>query len=171
MLEIGTHGVYEWLVTDKEFDLLQICPDVVVGKYVVITSLDSGAHIPTEEEIAAGWQSRGKVAYSPRIQNAQEVPHGGWDEWYIFESPVDLGTSHLEDNVFEVPHEDRHVSVFVNYNFAFHLPDVKALAALFWDQLARIEPESYVGDNYFLNFATTNRSLFAAVRDALETLK
>ncbi len=29
----------------------------------------------------------------------------GWDEWYIFENPTDLGTSHLEENVFDVPQE------------------------------------------------------------------
>lgn len=171
MLETGTHGIYEWLVTDREFDLLQICPEVAIGKYVAITSLDSGPLVPTEKEIAAGWQSRGGIAYSPKIQTAQEVPRAGWDEWYIFEGPADLGTSHIGDNVFEVPHDERHVSVLVNYNFAFHLQDMEVFADIFWKQIAWIRPESYVGDNYFLNFVSKNKSLFVAVRDAVEALK
>lgn len=99
MLEIGTQGAYEWLVTDKDFDLLQVCPEVVLGKYVAITSLDSGALVPTEKEIAAGWQNHGDIAYSPKIQN-QDVPHGGWDEWYIFSRPADLGISRIRENIF-----------------------------------------------------------------------
>jgi hypothetical protein len=170
MLETGTQGVYEWLVTDKNFDLLHVCPEIVVGKYIAVTSFDSGPLSPTEEEMAAGWQSRGNIAYSPRIQSPQDVPRGGWDEWYIFENPSELGVSHLAENVFEVPHENQHLSVFVNYNFALHLQDVKELASLFWEQIARIQPESYVGDNYFLNFVTADKSLFARVRDVIEPL-
>lgn len=31
MLEIGTQGLYEWLVTDKDFDLVDLCPEIVTG--------------------------------------------------------------------------------------------------------------------------------------------
>lgn len=172
MREIGTQGVYDWLVTDKDFDLLDLCPEIVIGKYVAITSIDSGALVPTEEEMAAGWRNHSDIAYSPRIQTAKEVPHAGWDEWYIFEHPVDLGTSHLRENVFEVPHEEQHISVFVNYNFAFHQGDMmKVFADMFWKQIAWIQPESYVADNHSLSFATANKPLFAAVRGAVEALK
>src|SRR6478672_10797898 len=101
MLTVGSEGLYEWLVTDQQFDLLQLCPDIVLGKYVAITSIDSGSLVPTEKEMAAGWQSRGKIAYSPQIQSVAEVPSAGWDEWYIFDMAVDLGTSDLGENIFE----------------------------------------------------------------------
>jgi hypothetical protein len=131
MLMIGSHGLYEWFVTDQQFDLLQLCPEVVLGKYIAITSIDSGPLVPTDEETAAGWESRGKVAYSPKVQKIKGLPREGWDEWYIFANPADLGTSHLQENVFEMPQEQRHVSVFVNYCFALHQPGMKDLAKLF----------------------------------------
>lgn len=130
MLEVGAQGDYQWLTTDKQFDLLRLCPEIVLGKYVAITSFDSGPLVPNDKEIAAGWHSRGDVAYSPRIQSAHEVPRDGWDEWYIFESPADLGTSHIRENVFEVPHEEQHPSVLVNYNFAYQ-QDMKVFADMF----------------------------------------
>lgn len=37
MLTFGSEGAYEWLVTDQQFDLLQLCPEIVLGKYVAIT--------------------------------------------------------------------------------------------------------------------------------------
>jgi hypothetical protein len=120
MLTIGSQGLYEWLVTDENLDLLQLCPEVVLGKYVAVTSVDSGQLVPTEKETAAGWQSRGKIAYSPKIENADELPREGWDEWYIFKNPTDLGTSYLQENIFEVPRGPGHLSVFVNYCFAPH---------------------------------------------------
>jgi len=170
MVTVGSEGLYEWLVTDEQFDLLQMCPEVVLGKYVAITSFDSGPLVPTDAEIAAGWQSREKIAYSPRVQNIESLPRDGWDEWYIFDNCTDLGTSHLAENIFEVPRRKGHVSVFVNYCFAFHRPELKDLAVLFWQQIAWIRPESYIADNDYLSFASINRDLFAKVRDAVKAL-
>ena len=171
MLTVGSQGIYEWLVTDESFDLLQICPDIVLGKYVAITSIDSGELVPTEKESVAGWRSHERIAYSPKIQNAEDIPREGWDEWYIFGSATELGTSHLAENVFEVPHDQGHVSVFVNYGFALHPPERTSLAYLFWPQMERIRPESYVADNDYLTFVSANKTLFATVLDTVKALE
>jgi hypothetical protein len=97
------------------------------------------------------------------------LPRAEYDEWYIFGGPSDLGTSHLGENVFEVPQEQGHVSVFVNYGFALHPPE-RILATLFWPQMARIRPESYVADNDYLTFVSANKTLFANVNDAVKAL-
>ena len=171
MLTVGSQGLYEWLVTDQQFDLLQISPEVVLGKYIAITSIDSGPLVPTDDETAAGWESRRKIAYSPKIETIQSLPRAGWDEWYIFDTPTDLGTSHLEENIFEMPQDQGHVSVFVNYCFALHPPERSSnLANLFWEQLAWIRPESYVADNDYLTFVCGNKALFATVLDAVKAL-
>ncbi len=170
MIAFGSQGVYEWLVTDQQFDLLSVCPEVVLNRYIAITSIDSSPLVPNVEETAAGWRTRGKIAYTPKIQDIKGLPRAGWDEWYIFENPTDLGTSHLEENVFDVPQEQGHVSVFVNYCLALHQPEMKDLAALFWQQMERIRPESYVADNDYLNFVCANRTLFASVRSAVKAL-
>lgn len=172
MFIVGSQDNYEWLVTDENFDLLKLCPEIVLGKYVAVTSIDSGQLIPTDKETAAGWQSRAKIAYSPKIENAQDLPREGWDEWYIFNTPTDLGISHLAENIFEVPQEQGHLSVLVNYGFALH-PSERAdltLARLFWEQIMRIKPESYVADNDYLTFVSMNRALFSSVRDAVKVL-
>jgi hypothetical protein len=105
MFTSGSQGIYEWLVTDDQFvDLLQICSEIVVGKYVAITSVDSGVLALNDTERVAGWESRGKPA-----------------------TPIDLGTSHLGENIFEVPDEPGEVRVFVNYCFAPHLLEMRIL--------------------------------------------
>jgi|SRR5215472_3069967 len=171
MFTDGSQDSYEWFVTDEDFDLLELCPEIVVGKYVAVTSIDSSQLTPTDKEKAAGWQSRAKIAYSPKIKNAEDLPREGWDEWYIFNTPTDLGTSHLAENIFEVPQEQGHLSVLVNYGFALH-PQERAntLADIFWPQMARIRPESYVANNDYLTFVSMNKALFASVRDAVKTL-
>lgn len=170
MLTVGSQSLYQWLVTDQEFDLLQICPDVVLGKYIAITSFDSGPLVPTDEEKAAGWQSRGKIAYSPKVRNVTSLPRADYGEWYIFDAPTDLGTSHLDENLFEVPQEKGHLSIFVNYGFALHPPERASLATMFWPQMTRIGPESYVADNDYLTFVTLNKTLFSSVLDAVKAL-
>jgi hypothetical protein len=118
----------------------------------------------------AGWESREQIAYSPKIEGVETVPRAGWDEWYIFDGPTDLGTSHLTENIFEVPPGPGHVSVLVNYNLALHRPDLSDLVTMFWQQIERIRPESYIADNDFLNFVTMNKTLFARVHDAVKAL-
>jgi hypothetical protein len=64
---IGSHGPYQWLVT-QQIDLatlLESCPQSVAGKYVAVTSLDSGPMILRDEEKGSGWHSRNEIAYSP----------------------------------------------------------------------------------------------------------
>lgn len=170
MLTVGSEGVYEWLVSDRQFDLLRICPAVVLGKYIAITSFDSGPLVPTEGQKAAGWESRSNIAYSVKIHDVASVPSDEYDEWYIFDGPVDLGTGHVRENVFEVPQKQGHVSVFVNYGFALHPPERASLANLFWSQMERIRPESYVADNDYLTFVSANKTLFASVLDAVNAL-
>ena len=127
---------------------------------------------PHEKEKAAGWQSRANVAYSPKINNGEDVPRDGWDEWYIFNTPTDLGNSHLAENIFEVPQEPGHLSVFVNYGFALHPPERAdlTLTRMFWAQMTRIQPESYVADNDDLTFVSANKTIFASVRDRVTAL-
>jgi hypothetical protein len=168
---VGSQGIYEWLVADEDIDLPKICPETVLGKYVAITSIDSGAYLPDEHERAAGWATHGKIAHSPKIVNTDGFPRSpeAYDEWYVFPRPVDLGNSHLAENVFEVAQAPGHVSVFVNYpNFAFDRPD--ALTELFWKQIELIRPESYIADGLYLNFATANKRLFESIHKAVNAL-
>lgn len=170
MFTVGSEGLYQWLVSDQQFDLLQVCPEVVLGKYVAITSIDSGPLVLSDHEKAAGWQSREKIAYSPSVLKVEDLPRMGWDERYIFDKPTDLGTSHLGENIFEVPQQEGNVSVFVNYCFALHNPEMNSLISLFWQQMKWIRPESFVADSEYLTFVSANKSAFARAREAVEAL-
>jgi hypothetical protein len=166
----GSHGTYHWLATglhDLDSFLLR-CPETLAGKYVAVTSLDSGPLRLTEEEERTGRRSRGGVAYSPQVRIVEKLRRGGFDEWYVFDSPKELGRV-WQGNVFEVPSKSDYISIFVNFgDFAPHNPAVEALVTLFWKQLYQIQPESYVADgNQFLTFASRDRRLFAEVCQAL----
>ena len=169
MLTVGSEDIYEWLVTDDDFDLLQLCPDIVLGKYVAITSIDSGEFVPSNEERAAGWRTHSRIAYSPRIKLVEQVPREGWDEWYIFNNPVNLGTSYLGQNIFQVQLGPQHLADLVNYGFALDRSD-ETLVKIFWQQMKWVQPESYIADWDLLSFATTNKAVFAKVRDAIKSL-
>jgi len=61
------------------------------------------------------------------------------------------------------------VPIKVNYCFALHPPERadKHLATLFWEQITRIRPESYMADHDYLAFVSGNKPLFATVLDAV----
>jgi len=168
----GLHGEYEWLTTRRDgLDaLLRACPQVVIGKYVAITSFGSSPLPLNEIEKNAGWESRKGAGYSPKVQTVETLPFEEYNEWYVLQSPFDLGQISQTD-VLKYPLPSGEIAVFVNYGcFRLHMPDVPAmqdLIELFWTQLESINPESYIADGDLLNFACRNKDLFAAVRAAL----
>lgn len=168
----GLHGEYEWLTTHRDGldTLLRACSQVVVGKYVAITSFDSGPLALNETEKSAGWSSRKGAAYSPKVQSIETLPFEEYNEWYVLPSPFDLGQI-SETNVLKYPLPSGEIAVFVNCGgFSLHMLDTPAwqeLVELFWNQLESINPESYIADGDLLNFACRNKDLFAAVRAAL----
>ncbi len=175
MILTGSHGAYLWLTTDDHDlrTLLQRSPQALLGKYIAVTSIDSGHLVLNDEEKLAGWQSRKQIAYSPEIKSLENLRYGfcaGFDEWYVSESPIDLGQLR-RDNVFESPMAPGEVITFVNFGgFALHEPANRGLIDLFWKQMDWIQPESYIADSdQFLSFASQNQSLFTSVHEALST--
>ena len=130
----------------------------------------------TDGERAAGWETRENIAYSPRIKSVTGLPHEnrhgwcfGFDEWYVFDSPVDLGERSKGENIFAAPLERGCVEIFVGFlGFAFHDPKMEPITSLFWKQIEWIQPESYIADgNACLTFVTRNKNLFRAVQEKL----
>lgn len=77
-----------------------------------------------------------------------------------------------DKNPFEVRLERGLVCAFVNFGgFSLHGAEMKNPAEMFWRQLDWIQPESYIADGTFLNFVSTDKSNYAAVRNALQTLE
>jgi hypothetical protein len=178
---MGSHGVYRWLTTaEHDLDtLLQRCPKALIGKYIAVTSLDSGPMALTDEEERSGWRSRNEIAYSPQVQSAEDgrtkrSPDGcaSFNEWYVFDSPFDLGEL-WHGNVFEAPIAPRQICTFVNFgpSFALHNPEMTSLVSLFWKQLDWIQPESYIADaDTLLTFVSRDEDIFVAVRNALSDI-
>src|ERR1700733_10001517 len=106
MIAIGLHAAFHWLVSAEHSleDLLRICPEIVLGKYIAVTSFDSGLFVPTQQEQVAGWNFRGHIAYSPRVDDINILPRDQYDEWHIFNMPVDLGQLFpSQSDIFQVP--------------------------------------------------------------------
>jgi hypothetical protein len=171
-LTTGSHGAYHWLITWEHDldDLLKVCPTVVLGRYLAVTSFDSGSLTLDDAEKLAGWETRGGIAYSADVLSVETLPpRGGYDEWYVFGARVDLGRL-SKGNSFEAPLLPGQVEVFVNFSDGFDLrrTDVGDLADLFWRQLEWIRPESYLADGgSFMTFVSSDGNLFAAVQRAL----
>jgi len=172
-LQTGSRNGYDWLVSNDTLnEVLQLCPEVVLGRYVAVTSFDSGPLSLIDEEKAAGWEVQSGIAYSPKIERVEVLPRDQFDEWYIFANRVNLGQLAPSDqNVFESQMQQGQVHTFVNFGgFALHRPDIADLTQLFWEQLNWIRPESYIAEGDYLTFVSANKDLFFALRDALRNL-
>jgi hypothetical protein len=167
-LKTGSRGAYLWLTAShgRLDSVLVACPQAVLYKYLAITSLDSGSVKLNEEEKQLGWENRNGIAYSPKIQSIEKLPHESYDEWYVFKASTDIGELQ-QRNAFEGPLQQGNLAIFVNFGgFSLQDPVMQDLADLFWRQLEAIRPESYIADGDFLNFVTCNRELFEIVRAA-----
>jgi hypothetical protein len=179
-LMVGSHGPYQWLTSDQENmnEILRQCPEVVLGRYAAITTFDSGVFRPTESDTAAGWESRNGIAYSRQIRTPADLPECAksepaelYQEWYLFEAPVDLGTL-SRGNVFVTPPGPGRTLVFIGYaTLVLHEPEMEELTDLFWMQLEALRPESYFGEGQdYLTFVTRNPAFFDSVLKKLKSL-
>ena len=170
-LTTGTSGAYHWLTTDKfDFDsLIEVCPSVVLRKYLAVTAFDSGPLALVDVPDPGVWKSRGSIAYSSQIESIENLPlRVGFDEWYVFDQPTDLGQVR-KGNVFDAQLLPGQLYVFVNFaGFSFQRPGVKSLTDLYWRQLEWISPVSYIADGTSLSFVTRDNNAFEEVCRALE---
>jgi hypothetical protein len=79
----------------------------VLGRYLAVTSRDSDVGTLSEDEAKMGWELRDGIAYSPLIESVDSLEFQrdsldfpGHDEWYVSESPRDLGRLY-NGNYFE----------------------------------------------------------------------
>ncbi len=170
----GEWGAYRWLTCANDTymgTVVNRCPEILLGRYVAITSIDSGVPRLTEQQQQVGWECRGGVAYSQAIQTIDELFYQrdgpdspGYDEWWIFETPIDLGEVSLNHPFLgtSTRKPDQPI-VFVNYPFRIDdgHPLYEPLRELFWAQIEKLRPESYIADGRdCLTFVTRNRDWF-----------
>lgn len=173
---VGSNGAFQWLISvDHNLtDLLCLCPAVVLNRRLAVTSNDGGALRLSEAEKNAGWstseegriyQSRfptgtheyrddGMIAYSPLVESIHGLPNEtrleccGLHEWFAFEQEIPVGG----------------IESFVTWvGFRIYDPAWKWLADRFWDQIARLAPESYIAEGLVLTFVTRNTQLFSTL--------
>jgi hypothetical protein len=162
----GKQGDYWWLEVQAAVpclhDVLEACPALVLGRYVAVTSFDSGPFKPSDKERIAGWTADGAVAYSPEVQSPDELPLDQYDEWYVFERPTRIAGT----------------EVFVNYGdfslLARPADDEAARQCVldiqrrFWTQLGRLRPETYLAEGDRLALVTARRDIFDCASQALK---
>lgn len=170
----GERGEYRWLTCANDTymgTIVNRCPEILLGRYVAITSIDSGVPRLTEQQQRAGWECRRGAVYSPAIQTVDTLFYQrdgpgspSYDEWWIFETPIDLGEVSLNHPFLGLQTgKPEQPIVFVNYPFRIDDADplYEPLRELFWAQIERLRPESYAGDGRdCLTLVTRNRDWF-----------
>lgn len=160
-----------------------MCPDIILSRYLAITSYDCGIYQPTSEELAEGWRIKGDVVYTPPVQSIASLHFQrdgldcpGYDEWYTFQKePGELGQIY-HGNPFEGFHPIRGVlEQFVPWPaFLLHEQDASFsfLFDWFWKQLEWIQPESYLADGEdCFTFVCQNKALFDEVSERISHRK
>lgn len=130
--------------------LWQRCPQLVVGRYLINTSYDSGIFVPGESEKAAGWRVIGDHAHSPRIQRTSEIPHDCFDEWLVFDVPTQV--SQFETMVNSVG--------FTPIDF-----DWAEKREAYWSQIVRLQPLHVLGENDGVYVITREADIIVQLKD------
>jgi len=118
----------------------------------------------------SGWESRDRIAYSPRITSFDLLPwHGLYDEWYVLEAPIDLGGIAVGSG--GSASKSGRVDVFVNAAEFIFDPGNESMADEFWRQIERISPFAYVSefDAWWLTVVCKDPALFAAIEHRFHT--
>lgn len=145
----GKNGNYYWIEwRDRSkflVGLLSKFPQLVLGKYLVNTSFDSGPLSLSPEQIGEGWYKQNRLTFSPSIKDIESISGYGYDEWYVFDSVKKFDSC----------------EVFVNY-WCFSLYDTvpEKIQQAFWEQIAQLNPESFLAEGDNLICVTKDLDLF-----------
>jgi hypothetical protein len=134
----GSQEMYSWLEIRPSYrldELVQLCPALIFGHRVAVTSFDSGVLALTPTELSLGWVRVGRTAVSPVVSDVDQIPNAEWDEWYI--NPELTSMNEIE--------------VFVN-DPTFSMEQTTEEAQLrasqrFWNQLRRVTPLAFMLSN------------------------
>lgn len=180
----GQFGDYHWLVT-RRFDLQQMldtCQEAFLHKCLVVSAFDSGSLAPTAAELRAGWKVAGRLAILPVVHAVGELPHDQYDEWYVFAFPtspeipetfINYGGFTLEPISVRRELERAQNSVGAQADVKMiqqRAEKQQELLDLFWAQLERVHPETYIGDGDNFILVTTDSQLFEKVRSTIDSL-
>jgi hypothetical protein len=178
----GTRGPHYWLTSIEQYmgAVVQLCPDVIPGRYLTVTAIDGGTPWLTDAQRAAGWRLRSGMAHSQRVSAIEELFYQrdgadgpGYDEWYLFDTPAQHLGEILAGNPFVEENKPRpgRLLVFVVWGgFALHEmdPAEQTFTDMFWQQMDWIQPEVYISDGReSLTFVCKDRGLFESVHDRL----
>jgi hypothetical protein len=156
----GKHGEYCWLeqVNLLFDDVLKVWPEFVEGKYLVVTSFDSGPLKLTDEEFKRGWLQHDELAINPFVESVADIPYDEYDEWYIFaQAPLlEAFKVFVNDSLFSLRDPEYLITeaepTWDLVGRRDQAERVKDLQELFWLQLELKAPETYIstGDRFIL---------------------
>ena len=141
----GVHQEYLWIEWENALlsELLRRVPQIVLGRFLVNTSFDSGSIHLSDPERAAGWRSNGTLTFSPRIRDVAAIPSDQFDEWLVFTEPPQLTDW----------------NPFVNYcGFSIANPNDSFQEDL-WSALNSHKPQCYLSEGTNLIFITRDKQL------------
>ena len=152
-MERGKHNKYFWFqIFETDFSMDRFIDEFkqhLIGKYIAVTSYDSGELYLSDEEKEAGWEYINNLAVSPLLKLETKIPTAGFDEWYVFS---------------ELPPAIKLTDVYVNYG-AFHLKENSDLLKNFWQQIELNQPIIYIADGDSLKILTTDLKLKQAIEN------
>jgi hypothetical protein len=107
-------------------------PELVLGRYLVNTSFDSGFLTLSDSELRDGWRMVGRLAHSPLVRSIDQIPHDHYDEWLVFDQPVQVEEFETMVN---------HLG-FTPIDFSWEQKRER-----FWEQVIRLRPLHVMAEN------------------------
>ena len=82
-MKSDVRGKYGWVeLEETHLQFVSLILSAHSSFRLYITSFDSGAISPTEEERDKGWKAQGGVIVSPNLERGTIVPCDNFDDWY-----------------------------------------------------------------------------------------
>jgi len=136
----------------------------------VVTCFDSGPLVLNESEREMGWREDGQLTYTSKVTSVEMLPYDNFDEWYVFESPIQLTDCEIfvDGGGFTL---EGPMPADPTWDVITVRADSERLTAMqsrFWKQFERFDAESYIAEGDFFLFASANQQVFESVAAAFK---
>ena len=164
----GKFNGYYWFESHQMniINFIKLLPELLIGKYLIISHFDGGEFTPNAKELKAGFKKVNGITYTDKITEpilALNI-YDNYDQWILMEERTEIKeisdfVNYSGFSLIDWDVEKQHLKNVDDSNFIKRFEiERKILKEKFWKEIDNIKPINFISDGGKFIYVTNKHS-------------
>jgi hypothetical protein len=164
----GNYKEYYWFESHEINlnSLIRKTPELLIGKYLIITHFDGGNFVPNENEVNIGWENENGITYADKVTKRilKMNIYDNYDQWILMAEKIKINkisdfVNHDYFSLIDWKNENKNLKNVDDSNFINQFENErKILKEKFWNEIEKIKLTTFISDGAKFIYVTDNQS-------------